>query len=93
MAEQEKDPGIQGKKLSKSDSEVRLEARNKSYHKVIDTQLAWLESYRKHRNWVYYDCDCKEIIQHDLDQAWCICGILLLKYKAKSAWHEKEFGW
>jgi len=38
----EKDPGTQGKKLSKSDSEVQHDARNKSYNKVLDTQAAYI---------------------------------------------------
>lgn len=38
------DPGTQGKKLSKSDSEVALEARNKSYNKVLDAYIKWLDA-------------------------------------------------
>lgn len=37
------DPGIGGKKLSKSDSEAQLEARNKSYNKVLDIQIEWMK--------------------------------------------------
>lgn len=36
------DPGVQGKKLSKSDSEEKLDARNKSYNKVLDLQATYL---------------------------------------------------
>lgn len=40
------DPGVTGKKLSKSDDDT-LERRNKSYTKVLDAQIAWL----RERNW------------------------------------------
>ncbi len=40
----EADPGVSGKKLSKSDSEVKLEARNKSYNKVLDAQSAYFRA-------------------------------------------------
>jgi hypothetical protein len=40
--ETEKDPGTGGKKLSKSDSEAQLEARNKSYNKVLDLQATYI---------------------------------------------------
>ena len=42
MATTEQDPGTGGKKLSKSDSEAQLEARNKSYNKVLDAYINWL---------------------------------------------------
>lgn len=42
--ETEKDPGVAGKKLSKSDSEEKLEARNKSYGKVLDAYIKWLDA-------------------------------------------------
>lgn len=38
----EKDPGTGGKKLSKSDSEAQLEARNKSYNKVLERQAGYI---------------------------------------------------
>ena len=41
----ETDPGVQGEKLSKS-SDDTLERRNKSYEKVIDTQIAWIRALR-----------------------------------------------
>lgn len=40
----EKDPGTSGKKLSKSDSEAQLEARNKSYNKMLDLQSAYIRA-------------------------------------------------
>lgn len=46
MAVSEQDPGTGGKKLSKSDSEAQLEARNKSYGKVIDAQIVWMYEKR-----------------------------------------------
>jgi hypothetical protein len=36
------DPGTGGKKLSKSDSGEKLEARNKSFNKVLDLQIAYV---------------------------------------------------
>lgn len=71
MAEQ--DPGVQGKKLSKSDGESQLEARNKSYNKVLDAQIAYL----KIRGQGKFDGETEA----------------LSRWRAKSAWHEKEFGW
>lgn len=43
----EKDPGTGGKKLSKSDSEVRLEERNKSYNKILDAEINWIRAERE----------------------------------------------
>lgn len=67
------DPGVSGKKLSKSGgSEEALEARNKSYGKVLDAQIAWL----KIRGQGKFDGETEA----------------LNRWKSKSAWHEKEFG-
>jgi hypothetical protein len=40
----ENDPGTGGKKLSKSDSEEKLIARNKSYLKVLDLQMKYIRA-------------------------------------------------
>lgn len=37
------DPGVQGKKLSKS-GDNSLEERNKSYNKVLDAQIAYIRA-------------------------------------------------
>lgn len=39
----ETDPGVRGKKLSKS-SDDTLERRNQSMEKVLDTMIAWVRS-------------------------------------------------
>lgn len=39
----EKDPGVQGKKLSKSSDDV-IEKRNKSYEKILDLEIAWIHA-------------------------------------------------
>jgi len=39
----EKDPGVQGTKLSKS-GDNGLEERNKSYEKVLDAQILWIRA-------------------------------------------------
>ena len=69
----EQDPGVQGKKLSKSDDDAKLAARNKSYEKVLDAQIAWIRESK----W-----GCADMAE-GYKQRW----------KKKSAWHEKEFGW
>jgi len=38
----EQDPGVGGDKLSKSDSGAALEARNKSYNKVLDAEINYI---------------------------------------------------
>jgi hypothetical protein len=43
----EQDPGVGGDKLSKSDSGAALEARNKSYNKVLDAEIAWIRAERE----------------------------------------------
>jgi hypothetical protein len=40
------DPGVGGKKLSKSDSDDKLEARNKSYGKVLDLQIKYIRAFQ-----------------------------------------------
>lgn len=40
------DPGVSGKKLSKS-GDGGLEARNKSYEKVLDLEIAWIRAERE----------------------------------------------
>lgn len=67
-----KDPGIKGKKLSKSDDDT-LERRNKSYEKVLDLQIAFI---RARQDGLF------DAIDERRD-----------RWKAKSQWHEKEFGW
>lgn len=69
----EKDPGTGGKKLSKSDSEERLDARNKSFNKVLDAQIAYI----KIRGQGKFDGETEA----------------LSRWRNKSQWHEKEFGW
>lgn len=45
MATTEADPGVQGKKLSKSGGDdEKLIARNKSYNKVLDLQAAYIRT-------------------------------------------------
>lgn len=39
------DPGISGKKLSKSDTNA-TEERNKSYSKVLDAQINWIRAHQ-----------------------------------------------
>jgi hypothetical protein len=68
----EKDPGVGGKKLSKSNDDT-LERRNKSYEKVLDLQIRYIQAMQQG----LFD-----------DQA-----NRLARWKAKSEWHEKEFGW
>jgi hypothetical protein len=41
----EQDPGITGKKLSKSDDD-KLEKRNKSYEKVMNLQIDWIRAHQ-----------------------------------------------
>lgn len=45
LSSPEKDPGTGGKKLSKSDGEAQLEARNKSFNKILDAQFAYLSAH------------------------------------------------
>lgn len=40
---------MSGKKLSKSDSGEKLEARNKSYEKVLDLQIAYIRMKQEGR--------------------------------------------
>lgn len=48
MAVSEQDPGVGGPKLSKSGgSEEAVAARNKSYNKVLDAQIAWMYERRR----------------------------------------------
>lgn len=68
----ENDPGIKGKKLSKSDDDT-LERRNKSYEKVLDLQIDYIRK-----------------VQHGRFDG---IPTALHKWKSKSEWHEKEFGW
>lgn len=42
----DKDPGIQGKKMSKS-SDNTLELRNKSYSKVLNTQIDYIRALQE----------------------------------------------
>lgn len=72
MSEATGDPGVQGKKLSKSDDDT-LERRNKSYEKVLDAQIAWIRIKGQGK----FDGETEAYS----------------RWKAKSAWHEKEFGW
>jgi hypothetical protein len=65
-------------KLSKSDSGEKLEARNKSYEKVLDAQIAWIRAAQS----------IDVIPVTELTEAQ-----LLGRYRKKSEWHEKEFGW
>jgi hypothetical protein len=74
------DPGVTGKKLSKSNDDT-LERRNKSYEKVLDAQIAWI---RASQSWTP-DSTC-------VDGVWEV-ETLHTKWKKKSEWHEKEFGW
>lgn len=67
------DPGTGGPKLSKSDSGAVLEARNKSYEKVLNAFIAW--HYERRRG-------CADMADE-----------LYVRWKKKSEWHEKEFGW
>lgn len=67
------DPGTGGKKLSKSDSEAQLDARNKSYNKVVDLQAIYI----------------RRVESGQFDEI----PNALFRWKNKSAWHEKEFGW
>ncbi len=65
----DKDPGVSGKKLSKSDSEVTLEARNKSFNKVLDAQIAYLraegdEFYELRERWL------KKSEWHEKEYGW-----------------------
>lgn len=69
----EEDPGTQGKKLSKSDGEAQLEARNKSYNKVLDLQATYI----------------RRVESGQFDEI----PNALFRWKQKSEWHEKEFGW
>lgn len=69
----EKDPGTGGDKLSKSDSGAALEARNKSYNKVLDAQIAWMNERKG---------GCLDMAED-----------LRIRWRKKSEWHEKEFGW
>lgn len=39
------DPGVSGKKLSKSDDNA-TEERNKSYSKVLDAQINWIKAHQ-----------------------------------------------
>lgn len=68
----EKDPGVSGKKLSKSDDDT-LERRNKSYEKVLDLQILYIRRVQSGQ----FD---------EIPNA-------LHRWKSKSEWHEKEFGW
>lgn len=67
------DPGTGGKKLSKSDSEAMVEARNKSYNKVLDLQAVYV----------------RRVEAGQFDEI----PNALFRWKSKSEWHEKEFGW
>lgn len=68
------DPGLTGRKLSKSgDAADTLDRRNKSYGKVLDTQIAYIRTVQEGK----------------FDEV----PTALHKWKAKSEWHEKEFGW
>lgn len=69
----EKDPGVSGAKLSKSDGEAQLDARNKSFNKVLDAQIAYI----KIRGQGKFDGETEA----------------LARWRNKSQWHEKEFGW
>jgi hypothetical protein len=67
----ETDPGVQGTKLSKS-GDNQIEARNKSYLKVLDAQNNYIRAQ-------------KSGAENEEE--------LYTRWKSKSAWHEKEYGW